>query len=138
MKGEWEKTAYRVQYQDHVSSLLSIPEELKKNITNARGSSIKIPFLCFSLRSVVGIMRTHHSFACCIKGFPCLREIVLFMGHFPQKSGGIRSGLDHRDWMQVFYTVLPAESNWQKQSCKTFPVKNFHCCSQSADRLMAL
>lgn len=36
--------------------------------------------------------------------------------------------------MQTFYAALPADSNLEK----SLAVKNFHSCSQSMDRLMAL
>ena len=48
----------------------------------ASESYSRIPVLCFSWRSVVGIMKKpRDGFTCCIKGFPCLRETVLCMRH---------------------------------------------------------
>lgn len=119
------------------TSLLSIPEKLKWHHW-AKGSSSRIPILCSSWRSVAGIMKKpRDGFACHVKGFLAWGKQFCACDNFPKVR-------NNKEWVRLwgmdkaFYIALPAESNWKKQSGRVFSVKDFHGCSESTDRLMAL
>lgn len=125
-------------FQEQVSFLLAIPEELKWchwGIGKLQQNPCSLLLLKISGRDYEEA-----------QGRLCLlyERIPLPEGNsfvhvtlFPT-VGNDKSRSDFGAWMQAFYTAPPAESNWQKQSWSVFPVKNFHGCSQSMDGPMAL
>lgn len=75
------------------------------------------PVLCLFWRSGLGIMKNQWDvFACCIKGFPCLRVTVLYMRHFFQEQEILKTGLDWGIWMQAFFAAPPGDSSLKKKS----------------------